>query len=1039
MSHRYSFSGQEKVLAVIAGVLLVIMVLVGYSQAYAQTSALPTPTPTKDDDTANQTRQISDQQNYVKNLRREIEDIKKAAKGGLDTSVIEKHLANFDVCLNTRQVGAPEFWNGMQECNDFSKAAEEELNTNLRPKRQCGDYLNNVKSRRQEFKNLERTIKDIKRNDKNADTSALDARLVAITDLLNKLEQMGTECKSDVISGGDAGYLQKDIDDAFRDWYDASNEINQKANDARQAVENRNDFEKNKKRQCEKDMAREIKNLEKEYLRAEKAELLSDAAKQAFNTAKEHYNSICVVQLGAMQTALDAGDMETYNDARTEYDNLNRDFWDFLNEARNVINQQQQLKDILRELTQKEKELAKMTKEYERAVKQAGGIGDDSVKAILDQYAQVITQAREGVKADPQSWWNDYQQTLNNLQNEFWNSQQKVQAVGETQRWMKDLEKEVQFREKDLKNMARDKGLDQSVLSALTEILNQMKALVEQARQLLAKDPEAARDLLQSMDDLRRQWEETSRSMFERKQMAFEFGKAKNEIEFAVKQLKAMAKRGKISSGELEKCLSFAEQAKKDIDSAIKGELDNPEEYFNNLEDRANEVCPAFQNIENAPAPDRAYYRDFIQQNVQGINQDDAAGMLEKVSQDVVSRVLQRLMADPATVQNLMKLGGNDVTARTLESATNFYGEAEQRDLLAKKSEILTLTKQLEELSAQVQIARDKLAELQTIQKEIASYNFYGDAGDRIRGNIEKFIADAGVKGLSKEQIRVKVEEFKSQTASAIDESRRAKVSAGIIPFGDTDDNFWATKFVAPLAKLGIVKGRGDGSFDPGAQVTVAELVTMAFRVSGDSESRSSSRICDGRYSSHWGNKFIAWAEEKGLSVVGKCTDVNRPALRWEVAQVLLETAAGGPVGFTDKQCFSDVKVTDQPVNSVVCRAKSAEIMSGTDGKVNAYGRVNRAEAATMVMRAAEKLFGMNFDVVERDEGDEKRGSAKQFDEEEEDEDDEGDEMASGDRSRCWNDDACTDLMSAQLVDMDQCKAIGGESWGPDEDDCTDL
>lgn len=964
MAHRHGFSSQEKILAGIAGVLLIVMVVVGYSQAYAQTPALPTAA--KDDDTANQQRQISDQLNYIKSLRREIEDIRKTAGSGVDTAVAEKHLADFEVCLNSRQVGSPDFWETFKTCSDISRLAEDELQNNLRPRRQCGDYLSNVKNRRQEYKtNLERQIKDIKRNDKTADTSALETQLAAINGLINKLEQIATACQKDVVESEAQG-LQTDIDYAFRDWYDAANELNQKANESRQIDENKNDFEKNKKRQCEKDMAREIKNLEKEYARAEKAGTLADTAKQAFTAAKEHYNAICVIQLGLMQQALNAGDMDAYNDARNEYDNLNRDFWDILNEARNFINQQQQLKDILRELTQKEKELVKMTKEYERAVKQAGGIGDDSVKAILDQYAQVITSAKEGVKADPQSWWSDYQQQLNDLQNEFWNSQQKVQAVGDVQRWMKDLAKEVQFREKDLKNMARDKELDQSVLSALTEILNQMKAIVEQARQLLASDPEAARDLLQSMDELRQQWDETSRSMFEQKQMAFELGKVKHEIEFAVKRIKEMQKRRKLSEDEAQACLSFAKEAMENVDAAIAGKLENPEEYFDGLEERAFEVCPAFEEIGNAPPPGTAYYKDFIRENVQGINQDDAASMLERVSEDVVSRVMQRLMADPATVQNLMQLAGKDIAARTLESATSFYDEASQRDLLAKKSEILTLTKQLEELTKQVQIAKDKLAELQAVQNEIASYNFYGNAGDQIRGDIEKFIAEAGVKGLSKEQIRVKVEALKSQAASAIADSKRAKFEAKIIPFEDTDDNEWFTKYVAPLARLGIVKGKGEGRFDPSAGVTVAEVLTMAFRVSGDSEAGGRSELCNGKFSGHWGNQFIAWAEGKGLSIVEKCTDVNRPALRWEVAQVLLEVAQGGPVAKSDTQCFSDVRPADQPVNSVVCAAQTSGLMKGTDGKANAYAKVIRAEAATMVKQAAEKLFGMNFGVEEQ-------------------------------------------------------------------------
>ncbi|MBI4262733.1 hypothetical protein HY624_04390 [Candidatus Uhrbacteria bacterium] len=47
--------------------------------------------------------------------------------------------------------------------------------------------------------------------------------------------------------------------------------------------------------------------------------------------------------------------------------------------------------------------------------------------------------------------------------------------------------------------------------------------------------------------------------------------------------------------------------------------------------------------------------------------------------------------------------------------------------------------------------------------------------------------------------------------------------------------------------------------------------------------------------------------------------------------------------------------------------------------------------------------------------------------------------QASGKRARCWNDTACTDLMSAQLVTLEECAAAGGSGWGPDKDNCTAL
>ncbi len=978
MSFAPVLSKKEKTLAVVAGALLVVFVVVGYAKAQDAPPPAPEPTTTVED-TANQSRNIKDRESYAKNIRREIDDIKRAVKQGLDTSVSEKYLAEFEACIAGLQssVGTNDFWNKNTECDEHSRGFEDDLRDNLRPKRQCSDFMSTVKNRRDERKrNLETQLKDIKRNDKTADTSALEAKLVEIDGLITKLETAVATCTVDTTA--DAQGIQSDIDYAFRDFYDLSNEVSQKANNSRQTVENQRDFDKNLKRQCEKDYARELKNLEKEVARTQKIAPLPENAQVAYDKVKQLYNDACVTQIAAMQQALTAGDMDAFNDARNVFNEYNRDFWDLLNEARTFINQQQQMKDVLREISQREKDLSQMKKEYERAVKQSGGTEIAQAKQILADLEALFIKAKEAAQTDPQSWWQDYQREMSDLQNDFWNSFQKVQQVAENQRWLKDISREITDRERNLKNMRRDKGLDPKVISSLEGILSRMKDAVTKAQELIASgDPDAARETLQSMDDLRFEWDETSRSLWEEKQMVFELDQMKREIEYALKMVSEMVQSGKLGKEEAEVCRNFIESVKAKIPELSGSQ--NPEEFFEDLEDEANAACP-FLEEGGPPPPDHEYYREFIKENVSDVDEDIGASVLQKVSEDVAAKVIQRLLSDPTAMQNLLNAAGSryqSSVAGTLEAATNFYDESGQRDLISKKAEILELNKQLEQLKTQVQIAQDKLKELTAIQDEIASYNFYGSAGDDIRNEVEQFIAEAQERGLSKDQIRLKIGALKIKKDEAIAKSRDEKVKAQIIPFHDTDDNVWYTKYVAPLAKLGIVRGKGDGrNFDPGGNVTVAEILTMAFRVSGDEEISGNSELCSGKFQGHWANKFVGWAESKGLSIVSQCTDINRPALRWEVAQVLLETA-NGEVGRSDDTCFVDVKSSDQPTNSVVCGARKTGILKGTDGRANAYNKIIRAEAATMVKQAAEALFGFDFGGDENAER-EKRGSGEE-------------------------------------------------------------
>ena len=175
-----------------------------------------------------------------------------------------------------------------------------------------------------------------------------------------------------------------------------------------------------------------------------------------------------------------------------------------------------------------------------------------------------------------------------------------------------------------------------------------------------------------------------------------------------------MQKQKKISDGDAKTCFDFIDKAEQMVrDAGQQGAFGMSQ--FEDLDRESHEVCPFLDNVGNAPPPDRDYFRNFFDEN--NINLEDkdaAANAFQKLSEDAIGKALQRVLTDPGVISNLLKAAGGkyqDAATSGLEAATSFYDDSAQRDLLARKTEILELTQKLEELQQKVQIAQDKLKE----------------------------------------------------------------------------------------------------------------------------------------------------------------------------------------------------------------------------------------------------------------------------------------------------------------------------------------
>lgn len=515
MSRKISkHSNHKKVLAAV----VLLLSIVGGSYVFAENS-----------DTANQQQNIKNQSENVKNYRREVTDIQRI-DNKIDVTSLTTIINKYEACLGTLQslVGTPDFWNSQNECNQYSRDAEDVLNTVFRPARTCAEIKRNVENRRRERKsNVGSQLKDILRNDKTADLSQLNALAAQIDANIARADALlvGT-CNGDI--SAELQDINRDNDTAFQDFYSASNELNQKANDSRRFNEGTKEFEKNIKRQCEKDMGRELKNFEKDIGRATKKVQGIDL-QTVQGSVRGLYDTLCVDLVGRMQNSLQSGDIDGFEEAKNEFYNGNREFWDTLNETRGTFQEVEhkieQVKNISQDLKNKERRLkdmnrqiTKIKKQYTRTAKRftdtsnrkealerfAGLVGEAEELAKL--MATGIANAKEQAPQDPDSYWDENSDTLEEIQEKFEELGQTLQMLGNIMPGLVQGEKGVAEARKELDRLVKD-GLSEEEQAPLRELVERATEALRNAWATVITSPEDAINAMEELKDIGEQWD----------------------------------------------------------------------------------------------------------------------------------------------------------------------------------------------------------------------------------------------------------------------------------------------------------------------------------------------------------------------------------------------------------------------------------------------------------------------------------------------------------------------------------------------------
>lgn len=803
-------------------------------------------------------------------------------------------------------------------CDDLSRDVDDEFRTAY-AKDGLANSVDNIKNNERQLKDIERNLKDIKKSAGKAkttvDTSKLDAYYTEMQAIITRQKELSAQASTTT----DPETLSEDIQDLNNDFNGLTQDFYADQGEINDAVNNASNLENASKNL--KDKERELKNKERELKRLSK-ENGPDAVKEFENGIAEMRNTLTQIQ-----TAITNGDSELLND-------LDRDYWDLNSEVNDIQmtlnelgNTKRQQEDAARTLKDKSRQIKEMERECKRVKCEGSQSGE-----ILSQINQLLEQMKKMAETgeDIESVW-DVNSEIDELNGEFWQLIQTKQSEKDIRRQFKDLARESKDRGRFIADLERRVKRGEENLTS--EDVYKAQAVYDQFNDGIKKgqkayedgDNQTAQDLLSELNDLRMQLDEFNNQInrgHEEEYFTLELEQLEKDIEEGEQEINKRLERGDINQEKADLCLGYVEEGRKYISqlrevqaSGSMGEDQEIQARLENLGNKADRDCGDLFP-EEGPG-----YNNYINSYIDEGNRDGAEKFFSKMDNASTKAMIKSLIENELSpylnplLERVSKF--EQEIAKSME-ALSFISSQYQEEVLSYKNTLLELVEQNKNLN-------------ETVQKRIASYNYYGSAAEEL----EQLLSKDG-----------KVDEGKLNELET--KARKEKFESGVIPFMDTDDNQWYTRFVVRLHNDGVVNGKTtvDGkkeNYAPGDNVTIAEVLKMAFESGGLGKAAGA----PGFGGNHWASGYFKQAENLGLTIMSNLKNADRPATRAEVVRIILEVAGIQPE-FAESS-FNDVG--NHPDKSYIEEAKNLGIVSGDSGKgtFRPNDPVNRGEVAKII------------------------------------------------------------------------------------------
>lgn len=167
--------------------------------------------------------------------------------------------------------------------------------------------------------------------------------------------------------------------------------------------------------------------------------------------------------------------------------------------------------------------------------------------------------------------------------------------------------------------------------------------------------------------------------------------------------------------------------------------------------------------------------------------------------------------------------------------------------------------------------------------------------------------------------------------------------------FSDVSAGAWYAADVEQAVKLGLMKGKGDGRFDPQGQLSAAEAITMAAQVHS---AYTGQNFTPG--GSPWYENAVDYAEENGLILRKEFSDYSAPITRADMAGIF---AYALPVEELPRinRVASIPDVTSSTAHAgAIYLLYNAGVLAGTgDGTFSPDAPIDRSSAAAILNRLA--------------------------------------------------------------------------------------
>ncbi|MFR6436611.1 MAG: S-layer homology domain-containing protein [Peptoniphilaceae bacterium] len=213
----------------------------------------------------------------------------------------------------------------------------------------------------------------------------------------------------------------------------------------------------------------------------------------------------------------------------------------------------------------------------------------------------------------------------------------------------------------------------------------------------------------------------------------------------------------------------------------------------------------------------------------------------------------------------------------------------------------------------------------------------------------EKQTEEKKAEDKKKEEKKI-LEEKKKEALKARSERER---NAILTQFKDVGADHWALNAIAHSVARGYFKGEGEGRFAPNRAITRAEFVTILGRKAGIAPSGASAAFKDVNVGAYYA-PYVAWAESKGIvkgTGNGKF-EPNRTITREEMA-VILDKFLGDQnkiYSSTNKAQFNDGTTISSWAKGSVEKMANLGFLSGVgNGNFVPKGSFTRAQAAQVL------------------------------------------------------------------------------------------